>query len=207
MTEASCHHCKSTYLVDRYRAAKSKFCSYDCYWENRIKAFAVRFWEHVQKSEECWIWTGSISAYGYGLTCRNSKTERAHRMAYELTYGQIPEGTLVLHKCDNRACVRPDHLFLGTQSDNIKDMDNKGRRPKPHPNSGKHGNHCWAKRFPEKVLRGESNPRAVLCANDVRVVREMLARGESKTRIAKTFGVTRGAIGSIYYGRTWAHIT
>lgn len=89
--------------------------------------FARRFEERIDKSGECWIWTGSYSPSGYGRASRGLKKVRAHRAAYELYVGPITDGLHVLHKCDNPACVNPAHLFLGTHLDNMRDMETKGR--------------------------------------------------------------------------------
>lgn len=108
-----------------------------------------RFWARVRKSDGCWEWTGTLSPCGYGrfdiappLADRWHSTG-AHRVAWMLTHGPIPEGeghhgTCVLHRCDNPKCVRPDHLFLGTQSENMADKTQKGRAIAP--NKGK--SHC-----------------------------------------------------------------
>src|SRR3989304_7134143 len=88
------------------------------------------FWKHVDKSSDCWIWKG-CTAQGYGFPRLHGNGHvRAHRLAWELTYGLIPQGKWVLHHCDNPPCVRPDHLFLGTVQDNMRDAALKGRMPK-----------------------------------------------------------------------------
>ena len=89
----------------------------------------TRFWEKVYKSA-CWNWTGSLNEKGYGLFRiggRKGKAEKAHRVSWEMFNGPIPENLHVLHLCDNRKCVNPEHLFLGTHQDNMKDMMTKGR--------------------------------------------------------------------------------
>lgn len=91
--------------------------------------FSDYFWSRMDKSKECWPWIGKLNREnGYGQV-RISGTIRpvVHRVAWELTYGPIPEGLLVCHHCDNPACCRPDHLFLGTMKDNIQDAVKKGR--------------------------------------------------------------------------------
>jgi len=87
-----------------------------------------RFWAKVDKTGDCWEWTGARFHHGYGLFYESASVRtRAHRFAYETLAGPIPPGVLVLHRCDNPPCVRPEHLFLGTQADNVADMIAKGR--------------------------------------------------------------------------------
>lgn len=95
------------------------------------RPLAERFWEKVEKTEFCWLWHGSLHPKGYGqLTMRvDGKTvgRRAHHVAWELAYGSRPKGLNICHHCDVRNCVRPSHLFAGTQKENIQDMIRKGR--------------------------------------------------------------------------------
>lgn len=91
-----------------------------------------RFWTKVDPTGECWLWTASLHPKGYGqVSVRRPDgrptMRRAHHIAWELTYGPKPPHLFVLHHCDTPRCVRPDHLFLGTQADNIADMVRKGR--------------------------------------------------------------------------------
>lgn len=89
-----------------------------------------RFWSKVEKTDTCWIWGGNKNQDGYGLFYPLSKkTAQAHRFSWSLINGPVPDGLYVCHKCDNPSCVNPDHLFVGTQTDNMRDCKNKGRRP------------------------------------------------------------------------------
>lgn len=89
------------------------------------KPLEIKFWKKVDRRgpDECWKWTGAINQAGYGAFGNN----HAHRTSYEITYGPIPDGLFILHKCDNPPCVNPNHLFVGTHQDNMRDMISKGR--------------------------------------------------------------------------------
>lgn len=91
------------------------------------KSTQDRFWERVSRSSRCWIWTGAHDRAGYGWMRIDGIIIGAHRIAWELAYGPIPDGLLVCHHCDNPTCVRPSHLFLGDHQDNYDDMVTKGR--------------------------------------------------------------------------------
>lgn len=114
----------------------------------------------------CWLWLGAIAPNGYGKICiRDNGTKQshgAHRISYETFRAKIPSGLYVLHHCDNRACINPDHLFIGTQKDNVADMNRKNRHPHPFKDACKNGHP-----FNEKnsILRGEGNARrCLICA-------------------------------------------
>ena len=91
-----------------------------------------RFTEKVIFGRGCWLWAGAVMWKGYGAIGYFRKVLRAHRVAYELCVGPIPSGAHVLHRCDNRLCVRPNHLYLGTPRDNALDMSRKGRWRNQH---------------------------------------------------------------------------
>lgn len=91
-----------------------------------------RFWNKVNKTESCWLWNGATRGRGYGCLKVDGKVIDSHRQSYILTKGEIPEGLFVCHTCDNKLCVNPEHLFLGTRQDNIDDAQVKGLLARPH---------------------------------------------------------------------------
>lgn len=147
---------------------------------------AGRFWAKVDKSADCWLWKSTINAQGYGQYGKkiNGKTVsfKAHRVAWEITHGPISTSKLyVCHRCDNPPCVRPDHLFLGTQFDNMKDMTSKGR-----------GN------------AGERHGLSKLTLAQVKEIRALRAGGGLTCKaIGERYGVAHTAISRICTGKRW----
>ena len=143
-----------------------------------------KFAAKVRKTDGCWIWIGWKRDGEYGGAFHGGKRWLAHRLAWALAKGPIPKGLQVLHRCDQPACVRPSHLFLGTQRDNIEDMMAKGRhRGAPQP--------------------GESNPQAKLNWIKVRQIRLGRAKGERILALAQRFRVSEAAIAMICKNRRW----
>lgn len=152
----------------------------------------TRFWNNVEKTDGCWNYRGTIDAKGYGQIYGLRKCRRAHRVSYELHCGPIPEGLGVLHHCDNRVCVRPDHLFVGTQADNMLDMDRKARRKGIFTSEG---------------TTGTSNPSAVLDEEQVKAIRQSYKpRKTTHKDLAARFGVSPNTIYLILKNKTWKHL-
>jgi hypothetical protein len=157
-----------------------------------------RFWSKVVKTSECWNWIASKRNKGYGafVWCSDGEVVqgRAHRFSWEIHNGKVPDGMCVLHRCDNPACVRPDHLFIGTIADNNRDMRTKGRRVPP----GTHGPCNWA--------RGERHRAARLSEGDVHRIRRERASGLSYSQIAARNGIYPAHACKICTGRLWRHL-
>jgi hypothetical protein len=169
-----------------------------------------RFWSKVEKGPECWEWKAGASSHGYGGFKVAGQLLRAHRVAWELTYGPIPEGMVVCHRCDNPSCVRPDHLFIGTVADNNRDRSAKGRSAYGERNgSTKYWEKQWQLRGgkpakPEYDPRGEANPNAKLTWLQVRRMRALYAQGKYKqTELATIFGVNKAEVCLIVHGKIW----
>lgn len=141
-----------------------------------------RFWSKVDKSGDCWLWTASKDKDGYGQIRVDGKNLKAHRLVIELEGSDVPSGMCVLHRCDTPSCVRPDHLYIGTMADNVRDRDDRGRRAPPV---------------------GENNGRAKLTTEDVAKIRRVYASGFTQQMIANRFGVHQTTISNIIRGRNW----
>lgn len=149
-----------------------------------------RFLKKIKKQNDCWIWTGGKTGSGYGqFSDVNYKTQMAHRFAYTY-YKKSPKNLYVCHRCDNKLCVNPDHLFLGTQKQNMQDMYKKGRNRKTI--TYKHGeDHCNSK----------------LSNNQVRAIRQYYSlKTFNSYELADIYNISRTAINNIINRRTYATI-
>lgn len=143
----------------------------------------------VDEATGCWNWTsGHIGAGGRGRIRYEGREQYAYRVAYQVYVGPIPDGMFVCHSCDNPRCVRPEHLFLGTHIDNMRDMHSK-RRGSPPP-----------------ILLGESNNMARLVERDVLTIRSRYAAGENCNTIAADYGIGRNPVDKIIRGIAWPHV-
>ncbi len=208
---------------------------------NRIYACLMKkstpesFWRKVKKSDGCWIWMASRNKpSGYGQVGYQGKHTSAHRLSYYLSYGDIPSGMCVCHKCDNPFCVRPDHLFLGSPTDNMRDSSVKNRKGKSvtyseakdirrfFSSSQSIGKAC--KKFNKSrsiivrvlrnILKNDPDYTVIvpdkiggkLSASDVLKIKSMMSDGVSLTRIADMYDVHLSTISLIRSEKRWKEI-
>lgn len=177
-----CANCGA--FVQRVR---DTYCSYRCRGLHLRRPIEDRLWEKVDKTANCWLWQGSRSNFGHGYIALGGRGDGrigVHHLSYALHIGPVPDGLWVLHRCDVPHCVNPDHLFVGTQQDNVNDMLSKGRH-----------------------ARGSDKSGAKLNDDAVRAIRVLLADGVMKTEIGRRFNVTDTIIRRIERGQAWGHVT
>ena len=198
----TCAHCGATF--EAFPSNHRRYCSSTCFGAARVAAGYVavprtpieeRLWSKVDKTGECWLWTGGANNKGYGVISKGGHVSRkmlTHRLSYELAYGPIPAGMAVCHRCDTPLCLRPAHLFLASQAENIADMWQKGRQ---------------AGQFTADDARGERNRTARLTTAQVVEIRRRHAQGGiTLVALAAEYGVTPNNVGSIVARNTWKHV-
>ena len=144
----------------------------------------------IDDNSQCWIWKKHTDNQGYGKITFEKKSCYGHRISYFLKYGYFPNELLVCHHCDNRSCVNPAHLFLGTCADNVKDMIKKGRQ-----------------KFPSKGCNsGIKNPHAKLNDQKVKEIKILIKKGLSCIKISQEYNVARQTISNIKRNSHWQHV-
>jgi hypothetical protein len=157
---------------------------------NGYDTFEDLFWSKidVRGEDECWEWQGGRDWRGYGAGYKDRKHIRAHRVAYELLVGPVPNDLEVCHKCDNPPCCNPAHLFLGTHKENMYDMLDKGR-------------HSFV------LFQGEDHGNAKLTDEQIAEIRTMYEQGGVRqVDLASRFGVSQRCISLIVRREAWTHI-
>lgn len=180
-----------------------------------------RFWANIDKTTilgpngDCWKWKGGKHQKGYGIFRIGANKYRAHRVSYHLENGSIPDGLMVLHKCDITNCCRPSHLWLGTHQDNVDDMFRKGRANRATgnrhgsitcPESRPKGKDHFSYKHPEKISRGETIS-SKLTEADIKQIRIDYSPSENSIyKLAKKYNVTPQTIYLIIKRKTWSHV-
>ena len=160
-----------------------------------------RFWSKIAvgAEDECWEWQAGRFHNGYGCFSIKHQSYVAHRIAYHISKGFIPEGMFVLHACDNKPCCNPRHLHLGDAQMNMDEMRMRGR--------GAVGDRNGARLHPETHVRGERQHSSKLTADQVQEVLRRYREGAPQTELAADLGVTKQSIWAIVHGRKWKHLT
>lgn len=166
---------------------------------------ATRFWSKVDRSGDCWLWLGYVLEDGYGQFGRAGE-RRAHRVAFELTHGPIPDGAQVLHRCDVPLCMRPVHLYLGDHDANMRDRDERGRTAR-----GSRSSLSWLGR---RAAPGEDHHGAKLTAEQVTEIRALYVPNPgrrpaaiSQRVLARRYGVSQQQISVIVTEKGWKPLT
>lgn len=180
----TCQNCETSFKLKPFRAERARFCSRQCRSSVSLSQM-LKIIGYDLSPSGCWLWRGFITKYGYGRVGHAGKYRQAHRASWEVHREPIPDGMDVLHECDVRSCINPDHLFLGTDIDNIADMDAKGRR---------------------YVLRGEEQGSAILTEADVREIRSRPRDRGTGNALAEEFGVSPSLISLVRLGKAWSHV-
>lgn len=207
----ACLQCGTSFesWPSRLESGRGRYCSKRCSATANVSHLPIRvakptpqkpprrprsetFWQSIDASggsNACWPWIRARNNTGYGITSfRPIRSKLAHRIAWIITNGPIPDTLNVLHQCDNPPCCNPSHLFTGSQADNNWDKIRKGRHRTPD-------------------MRGASNPAARLTEDDVRAIRTLRASGASYPSLGARFGISKTMVRNIVLRRAWSHVS
>jgi hypothetical protein len=171
------------------------YCSMSCARYGYFGAATDRVWRKVDRSggpDACWPWTGHRLRTGYGVLRNRGKMAYAHRVAFEASYGPIPEGVLVTHSCDCPPCCNPAHLFPGSDATNSAEMMARGRNM-----------HVVC---PDRIARGTAHGNTHLTDDDVRAIRAAHAAGTRYLDLAPRYGISVSAVAAIVRRKNWKHL-
>lgn len=185
-----CMFCGDEFLVHLYLEYTAKYCNRKCKYSHlKQLSYDDEYQKYkllksvIVQQNNCWEWQKSKNTDGYANWKYKGKQQHASRISYLLFIGDIPINKIVCHSCDNRKCVNPNHLFLGTRKENTQDMVNKDRH-----------------------TRGERSPNSKTTNNIVIEIRELFSRGMKQSEIAKVYGFNPTFINRIVLRKTWRHI-
>lgn len=198
--QRDCPHCREPFQQKR---KEQRFCSRVCAYEGRKAESVTRFWARVVTRPEtgCRVFTGHLAHKGHGVVWWFGRNEQAHRIAWQLAHGAIPEGLCVLHDCpggDNPDCVNVRHLWLGDKAANNADRDAKGRTAR--------GDRSGSRLHPERRAHGEQFSNAKLRTADVLSMRQAVTGGITHAALARKYGVSKQTVGRIVHGKAWRHV-
>ena len=180
-----CQVCHKEFKIQNQRDEKAKFCSWKC---RKVKNLSINYllqFIEIDDKTKCWNWKSTKDKNKYGTKKYKGKYYKTHRLFYEICNGKIPKDMCVCHRCDNPSCCNPDHLFLGTQLENIQDMINKNR---------------------QRSAIGEINKSSKLTEIEVIEIRNLYAQGISSRQLGKKFNINKSTILHIIHRRSWKHI-
>ncbi len=181
-----CQNCGKAFSIkpSEVRRGRGKYCSFPCW---RPLSIEDRFKKRIKIDKNgCWIWVGSTNNRGYGTFWNGKVADFAHHFSWEIANHQtIPNGSFILHSCDNPSCVNPSHLRLGSHKDNMEDMLSKGR---------------------QRVPKGEESGRCKYSEKIIRAIRFRAANGENTKILEKEFNISRQYLKDIIDRKYWKHI-
>lgn len=180
-----CRECKGDFTREpnQIRGGRKYFCSRECSFKHG-KPFEKKFWAKVQKTETCWLWTGTVNNKGYGETRYEGRFALSHRVSFIIHKGPIPEGMVVRHRCDNPPCLNPKHLELGTIAENTKDKIMKQRQ-----------------------AQGTTQGHAKFTEQTLREAKRLRSDGWTYLELERHFNISRQTISKAVRGETWRHVS
>lgn len=186
-----CEYCKKEYIKKSF----SKKCSVKC-----------RLISNIKINDKCWEWQGNLGKNGYGKIRNNLEHWSTHRLSYFIFKGEIPDDILVCHTCDNKKCINPDHLYLGTHKDNAQDALKKGLLKSTSGSKWSESTREKMKSRPGPDKKGDKHHLRKLTSKNIYEIRTMLDEGIKQAEIAKIYDVNPSCISNVKRKKSWCHI-